>query len=148
VKSTNCEAPHYATFPAFCYFLCLRSKYSPRHYVLKHPQSTRVVPRVRLHMFVPYTVEDGIRCQQWCVSSKNMYIYWSGTLALLVFLQSTVTNWLSVTLFCQCAVTEFLVKEKQLRCRHEWLHCVNGDACMDTSSARKWVKHFTDGSRH
>jgi hypothetical protein len=37
--STNYEAPPYATSPFSRYFIPLRSKYSPLHPVLKHPQS-------------------------------------------------------------------------------------------------------------
>jgi hypothetical protein len=38
VKSTNYEALRYGIFVVSCYFLSLRSKYSPQHPVLKHSQ--------------------------------------------------------------------------------------------------------------
>jgi len=41
-------------------------------------------------------------------------------------------------LFCQCAVTEFLVKEgKSVGVIYENLHGMYGDACMSASSVRK-----------
>jgi hypothetical protein len=36
---TNYEAPHYEIFSSSCYFLSLRSKYSPQPPVPKHPNS-------------------------------------------------------------------------------------------------------------
>jgi len=42
-------------------------------------------------------------------------------------------------LFCQCAVTEFLVKEgNSAGVIHKQLGGVYGDAC----SVKRWVKHF------
>jgi hypothetical protein len=42
--STNYEAPHCATASIIRYFIPLRSKYSPQHPVLKHPQSMLFTP--------------------------------------------------------------------------------------------------------
>jgi len=39
VECTSYEVPHYAVFSILPPFLTLRSKYSPQHPVLKHPQS-------------------------------------------------------------------------------------------------------------
>jgi len=36
MKHTSYEAPHYVIF--CCYFLCLRSRHSPQHHFLIHPQ--------------------------------------------------------------------------------------------------------------
>jgi hypothetical protein len=41
--STNYEAPHCATFSILPYFIPLKSKYSPQHPVLKHPQTPLIV---------------------------------------------------------------------------------------------------------
>jgi hypothetical protein len=38
-KSTSYEAPHYVVFSNLLSLISLRSKYSPQHPVLKHPQS-------------------------------------------------------------------------------------------------------------
>jgi hypothetical protein len=48
-------------------------------------------------------------------------------------------------LFWQLSVIRFLVKEEVPTSDiHAWLHHVNGDVCMGTSSVRWWVKHFED----
>jgi hypothetical protein len=38
--------------PPICHFICLQSKYSPQHTVLKHPQST-FLPKCQRPSFVP-----------------------------------------------------------------------------------------------
>jgi transposase len=49
-------------------------------------------------------------------------------------------------LFRQCAVTEFLVKEKIPTADiHQRLQRVYGDVFMGASNVRQWVKHFKDG---
>jgi transposase len=47
--------------------------------------------------------------------------------------------------FRQCAVIEFLVKESN-SVIYKRFRGVNGDACMDASSVRRWVKHFKYGN--
>jgi len=50
-------------------------------------------------------------------------------------------------LFRQCAVIEFLVKEKIPTADiHHRLQRVYGDVCMSASNVRQWVKHFKDGN--
>jgi hypothetical protein len=50
-------------------------------------------------------------------------------------------------IFRQCAVIEFLVKEgNSAGAIYERLRGVYGDACMVTSSVRRWVTHFKDGN--
>jgi len=39
MKSKDDEAPHYTLFLTSCFFLSVRSEYSPQHPVLKRPQS-------------------------------------------------------------------------------------------------------------
>jgi hypothetical protein len=49
--------------------------------------------------------------------------------------------------FRQCTVTEFPVKEENLKgviC--ERLRGVYGHVCMGVSTVRRWVKHFKDGN--
>jgi transposase len=49
--------------------------------------------------------------------------------------------------FRQHAVIEFLVKEgNSAGVFYERLPVVYGDACMGSSSVRRWVKHFKDGN--
>jgi transposase len=51
------------------------------------------------------------------------------------------------TLFRQCAVIEFLVKEgNSAGVIYERLRGVYGDVCVGVSSVRRWVKHFKDGN--
>jgi hypothetical protein len=46
-------------------------------------------------------------------------------------------------MFRQCAVIKFLVKERNAAgVSYERLRGVYGDACMDASSVRRWLKHF------
>jgi hypothetical protein len=47
--------------------------------------------------------------------------------------------------FHQCAVIEFLVKERNSAgVIYKRLRAVCGDVCMGASSVRRWVKHFKD----
>jgi transposase len=50
-------------------------------------------------------------------------------------------------MFRQSYVIEFLVKEgNSAGVSYERLRGVYGDACMGTSSVRRWLKHFKDGN--
>jgi hypothetical protein len=52
-------------------------------------------------------------------------------------------------MFRQRSVIEFLVKEgNSAAVIYERLRGVYGDACMGTSSVRRWLKHFKDGRKH
>jgi hypothetical protein len=80
-----------------------------------------------LRLFLLYT---GLSCEQ-TVSFVRIYV-WCMCLFIRVSAVYYENMWLSVTHVCQCTVTEFLVKEKQLKCSD---FCV----CISATGIRRWV---------
>ena len=102
---------------------------------LNHKSASVIITMKDMSKWMTVTIFCAIFCTQGSAVSRQSLLYEYIFGACASSRVPAVYNkkmWLSVTFVCQCTVTEFLVKEKQLKCSDL---CV----CIDATSIRKWV---------